>query len=301
MIQFRFAATVAGLLWAGSGLAAAPPLSRVAWIQGCWEASSPKRVVQESWTAPLGGSMIGVSRTVRGDSLVEYELVVLRERSGVITYEAHPSGQPVATFTARAVTDSSIVFSNPAHDYPQEIGYRLVGADSLIAWIDGTSKGKARRVEFPYARSGCRTPGAEPGQGQGPGPGRASGQDPTRQVFEAESSFAHTMIARDVKAFESFVAPDAIFFGRRGVMRGKAEVVTAWKPLFEGPKPPFSWMPEHVEVLESGTLGHSSGPVKNLEGKLIGRFNSVWRLDPDGRWRIVFDKGCDVCDSTATR
>ena len=288
MIKFRFTAIVAGLLWAGSGLTAEEPLSRVVWLQGCWEASYRNRVVDENWTSPRGGSMIGVGRTVRGDSLVEYELVVLRERSGVITYEAHPSGQPVATFTARVVTDSSIVFSNPAHDYPQEVGYRRVGADSLIAWIDGKSKGKARRVEFPYARAGCASPPSAP--------------TPIleRQVFEAESSFAHTMIARDLKAFDSYVAPDAIFFGRRGVMRGKAEIVAGWTSLFEGSKPPFSWMPEHVEVLESGTLAHSSGPVKNPEGKLFGRFNSVWRLDPDGRWRIIFDKGCDVCDSTGT-
>jgi hypothetical protein len=30
-------------------------------------------------------------------------------------------------------------------------------------------------------------------------------------------------------------------------------------------------------------------------------FQSVWRLDPDGRWRVVFDKGCDVCDTTRTQ
>ncbi len=122
--------------------------------------------------------------------------------------------------------------------------------------------------------------------------------DLRRQVFEAESTFAHTMAARDHQAFGTFVAADAIFFGRRGPMRGRAAVLEGWKPLFEGPKAPFSWRPEVVEVLDSGTLAHSSGPVHNPDGKLIGMFNSVWRLDADGRWRVVFDKGCSVCDST---
>ncbi len=118
------------------------------------------------------------------------------------------------------------------------------------------------------------------------------------QVFAAESTFAHTLAVRDFEAFGSHVATDAIFFGRRGVMHGKAEVVAGWKPLFEGPKAPFSWRPEVVEVLESGTLAHSSGPVMDPDGKVFGTFNSVWRLDADGRWRVVFDKGCPVCDST---
>jgi len=122
--------------------------------------------------------------------------------------------------------------------------------------------------------------------------------DPRSQVFAAESSFAYTMAARDLKAFGSYVAPDAVFFGHRGVMRGNAAVVEGWKALFEGPQAPFSWKPEVVEVLDSGKLAHSSGPVLDPDGKLIGTFNSVWRLEPDGRWRVVFDKGCSVCDTT---
>jgi ketosteroid isomerase-like protein len=125
--------------------------------------------------------------------------------------------------------------------------------------------------------------------------------DLRRQVFEAESSFAHTMAARDHKAFGEFVALDAIFFGRRAVMRGRTAVSEGWKPLFQGSTPPFSWRPEVVEVLESGALAHSSGRVLNPAGKLIGKFNSVWRLERDGHWRVVFDKGCEVCDSTTTR
>jgi hypothetical protein len=61
----------------------------------------------------------------------------------------------VATFTAREATDSTVIFRNPDHDYPQEVGYRRAGADSLIAWVDGTLNGKARRMEFRYARARC--------------------------------------------------------------------------------------------------------------------------------------------------
>jgi hypothetical protein len=42
----------------------------------------------------------------------------------------------------------------------------------------------------------------------------------------------------------------------------------------------------------------SSGPVRDPAGHQIGTFNSIWRLERDGRWRVVFDKGCEVCNCT---
>ncbi|MFN8178054.1 MAG: DUF6265 family protein [bacterium] len=142
--------------------AAAPPasatLARVSWLAGCWELALPGRTVEENWMAPRGGCMIGVGRSVRGDSLFESEFVLLREQDGRLAYEAHPSGQPSAVFLSGDVTDSSVVFENPAHDYPQRVGYRRVGADSLLAWIDGTVRGQSRRVDFPLRRVRCPGP-----------------------------------------------------------------------------------------------------------------------------------------------
>ncbi len=133
-------------------------VERVAWLQGCWHTSSPQRIIEEHWTAPRGHSMLGVGRTLRGGSLVEYEFVVVRERAGVLTYQAHPAGQASAVFTAKTVSDSTVVFENPAHDFPQRVGYRRIGTDSLLAWIEGSMQGTNRRIEFPYARARCPGP-----------------------------------------------------------------------------------------------------------------------------------------------
>jgi ketosteroid isomerase-like protein len=116
------------------------------------------------------------------------------------------------------------------------------------------------------------------------------------QVRAAETAFARTMADRDFAAFGHFVSDEAIFFGGKGPLRGKAAVLESWKRLYEGPKAPFSWTSEVVQVLDSGTLAHSSGPVLDPDGKRVGTFNSIWRLEKDGKWRVVFDKGCDVCN-----
>lgn len=116
----------------------------------------------------------------------------------------------------------------------------------------------------------------------------------TQQVRDAENAFAATMAARDLKAFATFLADDAVFFGN-GASRGKAAVIESWKGLYEKPQAPFSWRSEEVQVLDSGQLAHSSGPVFNAQGERVSTFNSIWRRESDGKWRVVFDKGCPVC------
>lgn len=117
------------------------------------------------------------------------------------------------------------------------------------------------------------------------------------EVRDRERAFAKTMADRDHQAFVTFLADEAIFVGQKQVFRGKAAVAEGWKPLFDGPQAPFSWEPERVEVVESGTLALSSGPVRDPSGKRIGTFNSVWRRDGGGAWKIVLDNGCPPCES----
>jgi ketosteroid isomerase-like protein len=124
-------------------------------------------------------------------------------------------------------------------------------------------------------------------------PMRQSPADLQTEVRDAERAFAKTMADRDVAAFATFLADEAVFFGPQGAIRGKVAVVAAWKPFYEGAPAPFSWEPQIVEVLDSGALALSSGPVKDPQGNVVGTFNSIWRREADGRWRVVFDKGCE--------
>ena len=117
-----------------------------------------------------------------------------------------------------------------------------------------------------------------------------------KQVIATEQAFAKTMANRNFKTFVTYLSPDAVFFSGTTVKHGPAEVAVQWQPYFEGRKAPFSWAPDHVEVLASGKLALSTGPVY-VDGKIVGRFNSVWRLEDDNAWRIVFDKGEAVCSS----
>jgi Domain of unknown function (DUF6265) len=130
----------------------ASPLERLAWLEGRWERTSPSMVVQEEWLPAMGNTMMCIGRTVKGDSLVDYELVIIRQHGARFAYEAHPAGQETAIFLSTTLSESGVVFENLQHDFPQRVGYQKIGDDSLLAWIEGPRNGQTQRIEFPYHR-----------------------------------------------------------------------------------------------------------------------------------------------------
>lgn len=122
---------------------------------------------------------------------------------------------------------------------------------------------------------------------------RGTQEELRQQVMETERAFAASMQARDFEKFSGFLSKEAVFMAPDGPKRGREAVAEAWRGYFDGPAAPFSWAPDEVEVLASGTLAYSSGPVRDQSGRQVGRFNSVWRLEGPGTWKIVFDRGCD--------
>jgi ketosteroid isomerase-like protein len=115
-------------------------------------------------------------------------------------------------------------------------------------------------------------------------------------VMTVETKFAKTLADRDFEAFATFLGDEAVFITGESTLRGKQQVLDSWAPFFDGPNAPFSWGPDTVEVLPSGTLALSSGPVRDPAGNVVGRFTSIWRREAPGVWRIVFDQGNQVCD-----
>jgi len=126
------------------------------WLAGCWELRTGTRITHEQWMAPLGGMMLGMSRTVIADAVREHETMRIAVVDGRVTYLAQPSGQAAAAFHAVTISDSTVVFANPAHDFPQRISYRrMAHGDSLLARIEGARAGTRRGIDFPMRRIAC--------------------------------------------------------------------------------------------------------------------------------------------------
>jgi ketosteroid isomerase-like protein len=121
--------------------------------------------------------------------------------------------------------------------------------------------------------------------------------DPAQEVRCREIGFSKSVESQDRDGFASFIDPDARFVGNK-VDRSREAIAEAWAVFFTGDLPSIKWRPQFIEVLESGDLALSRGPYRiideNEQGEVTeawGTYNSVWRLNADGKWLIVFDAG----------
>jgi hypothetical protein len=152
----RVALGAALALAAATACAANETAAQFGWLQGCWQATGGEAGSGENWSSAAGGTLFGVSRTVKGGRTVAHEFLQIRETEpGKLAYIAMPSGQAQATFTLAHSSDTRVVFENLAHDYPQRIIYRREGSRLLFARIEGTVRGKLKGIEFPMERTSC--------------------------------------------------------------------------------------------------------------------------------------------------
>ena len=125
-------------------------IADLAWMAGDWQTpAGGRRQVDEHWTAPLGGVMMGVSRTVTGGKMTEFEYLRIVERADGVFYIAHPNARtPGTEFKLTKLTGDQATFENPQHDFPKRILYKKNADGSITASIDGGEG--TRGPSFPY-------------------------------------------------------------------------------------------------------------------------------------------------------
>lgn len=136
-------------------VAAAPPtdLSSLAWMEGRWTGSKDGVHMEEHWTAPTGGALIGMHKDVKDGRVVSFEFmrIVDTPKDGIL-YFASPRGVPPTPFRLVEQAERRVVFENKEHDFPQRILYWRE-ADVLHARIEGRSGGKALAEDWSWKKS----------------------------------------------------------------------------------------------------------------------------------------------------
>lgn len=117
--------------------------------------------------------------------------------------------------------------------------------------------------------------------------------DLTRSLLEADQAFAAMSEASDPKtAFAEYLAPDAIMIPRSGEPRqGYAQAIAGFadNPGFE-----LLWQPQMAEVAAAGDMGWTWGHYQvRVENEQVsnGKYVNIWKMQPDGRWKVRLDLG----------
>jgi hypothetical protein len=155
IVTFIFTVTVM-IVWSASvsretrANGPAPKISELAWLSGDWQTAPGGRArIEEHWTAPAGGTMMGMGRTVVGDKTAEFEFLRIEQRGDEIFYVANPNANcPQTDFKLTRRTGQEVVFENPAHDYPKRVMYRKNSDGSLVASIDAGEGTKSQSFSY---------------------------------------------------------------------------------------------------------------------------------------------------------
>ena len=128
------------------------------------------------------------------------------------------------------------------------------------------------------------------------------GQEANREMEKAnllqtDIDFAKkSMESTASEAFEFYLAEDAVqlpnemepIFGREAIVAEIAEYDKQYQ---------FDWEPQMAEVAAMGDLGYTWGKYKMFardENQTLaaqGKYVTVWKKQPDGKWKVVMDIG----------
>lgn len=141
-----FLASVCGALLMGetatihaqvSGLSAPPvkaTIDQLAWVAGAWTGTLGDRTIEQHWSAPLGGSIIAMYRSVQANRATLYELLALeQDGEGVVLRIKHFAPGP--GLAGQEAKDESM-------------NHSLIGLDGRTAVFEGGAAGSPVRITF---------------------------------------------------------------------------------------------------------------------------------------------------------
>lgn len=153
--------TAAFALMAAAPLAAQTPAGGVdalAWMEGAWSGEKDGVAMEELWTSPRGGALLGLHRDVKAGRLVSWEFLRIQATDAGTFYYASPRSAPPTSFKLVETGEKRAVFENKEHDFPQRILYWVDTKGALHARIEGPQGDKTVAEEWVWTReAGIRT------------------------------------------------------------------------------------------------------------------------------------------------
>ncbi|UHO40169.1 hypothetical protein H5J24_09320 [Chryseobacterium capnotolerans] len=147
---------IIAILMMGSWAQQQGELSKLEWLLGTWETKTPKGSLYETWKRKSPIEFQGKSYYLKNKDTLLFESVRLIEKDKKLHYIVsvkHQNHELPVDFAAKEIKDpTSLVFENPAHDFPQMIAYKKQGKDSLAAEISGIMNGKMTSQKFPMRK-----------------------------------------------------------------------------------------------------------------------------------------------------
>lgn len=126
------------------------------WLSGHWvEQREDGRWTEERWGVPRGGVLLGTNLSGDATGATGFEYMRIASDEQGLAFWGSPGGAPPVRFgmtrsEATANGRYTIVFENPAHDFPTRVEYVLEG-EALSATVSGPDGANPMRWSFRRA------------------------------------------------------------------------------------------------------------------------------------------------------
>ena len=139
--------------------------------------------------------------------------------------------------------------------------------------------------------------------------GAALARENRDALLAADRAFDAATADKKFDGFSSFLADNvSTLRADQPVLRGKAAMQSAWKPLIENRSISLRWQPISAEISKSRDLGYTVGSYTitrtDEKGASIvgtGKYLTIWRLQDDGSWKVEFDTGVPDTDPATAK
>ncbi len=94
--------------------------NRLDWLTGCWQGDDG--VTREVWSGSEDGYYFGYNVVLKDGHAIFFEQMRI-DPAPLPVFNAYPNGEGPFPFAAVDLSEVSVTFANPEHDFPQKIKY----------------------------------------------------------------------------------------------------------------------------------------------------------------------------------
>lgn len=130
-------------------------ISQLAWIQGRWKGEAFGGLLEEEFSLPRGGCILGISRIVKEDDrLIHKEFMEVAEANGSLTYTVTLPSKS-STFFLKEIGQSSVTWELESNPFPRTITYTRAGdrIDIALAGVDAQGSPKLEKLWMQRVRA----------------------------------------------------------------------------------------------------------------------------------------------------
>lgn len=135
--------------------ATGPParVTDFAWLEGHWQAEALGGTANEIWSAPAGGTMVGMFRLIKDGEAGFYEIFTLTEENETVLLRLKHFNADLTGWEEKDETvDFPLVTLEEDQAFFEGLTYQRRGPDEIQVYLAMRTKDGAREVPFAWKR-----------------------------------------------------------------------------------------------------------------------------------------------------